>query len=142
MVRYVPKSSYRLNLSKDFPFSEAEKLIPYLYDLGIEMVYLSPYFKTEKNSLNPYKTISLKVVDEELGGEAGFNSFCEELLKYKMTHMIDVVPNHMGASCQNKWWYDVLRFGRESEYAEYFDIDWEAGGGQSYSSNFARGCRD
>ena len=27
----------------------------------------------------------------------------------------------------NPWWWDVLRHGRESAYAEYFDIDWNRG---------------
>ena len=26
---------------------------------------------------------------------------------------------------QNKWWWDVLRHGRDSAYASFFDIDWE-----------------
>ena len=30
----------------------------------------------------------------------------------------------MAASPKNPWWYDLLRRGRESAYASYFDVDW------------------
>ncbi|MBC7324226.1 MAG: malto-oligosyltrehalose synthase, partial [Moorella sp. (in: Bacteria)] len=39
--------------------------------------------------------------------------------------MLDIVPNHMAATVENPWWQDVLRHGRNSSYAAYFDIDWE-----------------
>ena len=41
--------------------------------------------------------------------------------------IVDIVPNHMAADAANAWWADVLRHGRASRYARYFDIDWEAG---------------
>lgn len=130
MGRYIPSSSYRLNLNPGFTFYDAKEKVPYLHDLGIEMVYLSPYFATEKKFLNPYKTVSFSKLDEGLGGERGFDAFCEELKKYNMTHMIDIVPNHMGASLDNDWWYDLLKYGKDSKYAIFFDIDWDYGDGK------------
>ncbi len=43
--------------------------------------------------------------------------------------VLDIVPNHVGVDVPraNPWWWDVLRLGRESAYAGYFDIDWSAG---------------
>ncbi len=40
--------------------------------------------------------------------------------------VVDVVPNHVGIDKpeQNAWWWDVLRHGRDSRYADFFDIDW------------------
>jgi (1->4)-alpha-D-glucan 1-alpha-D-glucosylmutase len=40
--------------------------------------------------------------------------------------IVDIVPNHVGVEKpgQNKWWWDVLKHGRDSPYASYFDIDW------------------
>ena len=42
--------------------------------------------------------------------------------------LLDVVPNHMGAGYEatgtNLWWRIVLENGRASEYANFFDIDW------------------
>ena len=46
--------------------------------------------------------------------------------------IVDIVPNHLGVGTpeQNKWWWDVLRHGRDSAYASYFDIDWELDDGR------------
>ena len=30
------------------------------------------------------------------------------------------------AGAHNPWWWDVLKHGRESRFARYFDIDWDA----------------
>jgi len=33
----------------------------------------------------------------------------------------------VAGAAQNRWWWDVLARGRESEYARHFDIDWSRG---------------
>ena len=38
--------------------------------------------------------------------------------------LLDIVPNHMSASSENRWWMDVLENGASSPYAQFFDIDW------------------
>ena len=40
--------------------------------------------------------------------------------------MLDVVPNHMAVTPDNRWWWDVLENGPSSVYASYFDVDWDA----------------
>jgi (1->4)-alpha-D-glucan 1-alpha-D-glucosylmutase len=44
--------------------------------------------------------------------------------------LVDIVPNHMGVASpeQNRWWWDLLRLGRSSAYADAFDVDWDAFG--------------
>ena len=128
--KYIPISSYRLQLTKKFTFQDAIKILPYLKTLGVEMIYLSPFFQIEKDSLNPYKILTPYEVDSQVGGKKGFESFCSALTKHHMTHMIDLVPNHMGASVDNPWWFDLLKFGKKSKYAQFFDIEWEAGNGK------------
>jgi len=54
----------------------------------------------------------------------------EALRARGMGLVLDIVPNHMAASVDNRWWRDVLACGRESRYADYFDIDWDAGDGR------------
>ena len=46
--------------------------------------------------------------------------------------LVDIVPNHVGVASpeQNPWWWDVLKHGPHSHYAEAFDIDWAAAGGR------------
>ena len=61
----------------------------------------------------------------ELGGEAEYDLFAEELSRNRMGHILDFVPNHMGiAGSENKWWQDVLENGRCSPYSDFFDIEW------------------
>src|SRR5690606_11298920 len=46
--------------------------------------------------------------------------------------LVDIVPNHMGVATpiENPWWWDLLTHGRESRYAEAFDVDWDFGEGR------------
>src|SRR5437870_3287941 len=40
--------------------------------------------------------------------------------------VLDIVPNHMAASLDNPWWFDVLEKGQESPCAAFFDVNWES----------------
>ena len=43
--------------------------------------------------------------------------------------LLDIVPNHMGIGGDaNGFWLDVLAWGRDSRFAPWFDIDWDAPG--------------
>ena len=45
--------------------------------------------------------------------------------------ILDFVPNHMGVGgADNSLWLDVLKWGPESRYAGWFDIDWSARDGE------------
>jgi (1->4)-alpha-D-glucan 1-alpha-D-glucosylmutase len=46
--------------------------------------------------------------------------------------LVDIVPNHVGVATprDNAWWWEVLKKGRDSQFAEAFDIDWDFGGGR------------
>ena len=41
----VPRATYRLQLHAGFGFNDAAKVAPYLAQLGVSHVYLSPIFK-------------------------------------------------------------------------------------------------
>jgi (1->4)-alpha-D-glucan 1-alpha-D-glucosylmutase len=43
--------------------------------------------------------------------------------------VVDIVPNHTGVAVphENAAWWDVLKLGRGSVYARWFDIDWSRG---------------
>lgn len=130
MKKKIPTSSYRLQLSKDFDFAKAADLLPYLKELGVEMVYTSPYFEVVKGLNNPYMIISFHQISSELGGEKAFETFCKKCKEHKILHMMDIVPNHMAANTENLWWNDVVEKNESSEYAPFFDIDWAWGKGK------------
>ncbi|MHB8301496.1 MAG: malto-oligosyltrehalose synthase [Acidobacteriaceae bacterium] len=118
-------STYRLQFTKDFRFSDAQRLVPYLHDLGISHVYASPVFKARPGSLSGYDTCDFSVINPELGGEESFDALVECLHARNMGMIVDFVPNHMSAHPQwNQWWRHVLANGPSSPASEYFDIDW------------------
>src|SRR5579864_6177582 len=125
MLRGTPIcATYRLQFSKDFTFQAATALLDYLFDLGVTHVYASPIFRSRSGSTHGYDVIDPTRLNLELGTEADFSLFQQELRKRGMGLVLDVVPNHVSASSENSWWMDVLENGPESAYASYFDIDW------------------
>lgn len=121
----APRSTYRLQLHAGFNFSDAEAVLPYLRKLGIGDCYLSPIFEARPGSMHGYDITRHDRLNPELGGEEGFARFTAAREEAGMGLLLDIVPNHMGVGNDSVWWQDVLENGRTSEYAEYFDIDWD-----------------
>ncbi len=122
----TPRCTYRLQLSADFPFEAAASCAGYLSSLGVTHVYCSPFLQSATGSVHGYDVVDPTRINDELGGEAGFDSFVEELGRNGLEVLMDIVPNHMASAGRaNPWWWDILRNGRASRYAGYFDINWE-----------------
>jgi (1->4)-alpha-D-glucan 1-alpha-D-glucosylmutase len=119
-------STYRIQFNLNFRFVDAEELVPYLHALGITHLYASPRFRARKGSLHGYDVADAARVNSELGTEEEFQRLVTRLHNYDMGLLLDIVPNHMAASEENPWWMDLLENGQKSEFASYFDIDWEA----------------
>jgi (1->4)-alpha-D-glucan 1-alpha-D-glucosylmutase len=121
-----PLSTYRLQFHKGFRFADAIEMIPYLQRLGISHVYASPFLKARAGSMHGYDIVDHNQINPEIGSEAELQQFSEQLRRNGMGLILDTVPNHMGiGSGENPWWHDVLQNGQASEYASFFDIDWE-----------------
>lgn len=121
----IPRATARLQLHRDFPFDAAVETVPYLAKLGISHVYASPILAARAGSTHGYDTIDPGMINPELGGDSGLARLVEALRRHEMGLVIDIVPNHMAAVAENPWWWDVLRSGRASRYADHFDIEWE-----------------
>src|SRR6267143_1873351 len=117
-------ATYRLQFNKDFTFRDASDLIDYFCDPGVTHIYASPILRSRHGSSHGCDVIDPSHLNPELGTEADFQAFHEELEKRGMGLIVDIVPNHMAASSENAWGMDVLEHGPESVYASYFDIDW------------------
>ncbi len=121
-----PRATLRLQLTPDFGFARAAATVPTLAALGVSHVYLSPINMARPGSTHGYDIIDHGRVNPDLGGEADFRRFSDALLVHGLGLIVDVVPNHMGIGVgENRWWRDVLEWGRASPYADWFDIDWE-----------------
>jgi (1->4)-alpha-D-glucan 1-alpha-D-glucosylmutase len=123
--RFVPHSTYRLQLHREFPFAKATAIVPYLRQLGIGAVYTAPYFAAEPGSTHGYDVTSHNEINPELGGAEGHTTFTDAIRAAGLQHVVDFVPNHMGIStATNPWWRDVLENGPSSAFANFFDIEW------------------
>ena len=123
----VPRATMRLQLHREFTFENAIQVVPYLAALGVSHAYVSPILTARLGSTHGYDVVDPTQVSAELGGEAGLRAFVAALRNADLGIIVDIVPNHMAAGgMENPWWGDVLRHGRMSRYAHFFDIDWES----------------
>lgn len=121
----VPTATYRLQLNRNFTFRDAASIVPYLHELGISHCYVSPYLRARPGSLHGYDIIDHNALNPEIGAPEDYEHFVEVLHRHGMGQILDIVPNHMGVmGSDNAWWLDVLENGESSDYAEFFDIDW------------------
>lgn len=122
----APLATVRLQFHEAFTIPDAIGLVEYFHKLGISHIYASPLTRARKGSTHGYDTIDYHIISPELGGEAALRQLVARLREFGMGLILDIVPNHMGVSPDNAWWWSVLREGRNSPYAAYFDIDWNS----------------
>ena len=121
----IPSATYRVQLQADFGFNDAAQIVPYLKQLGISDLYVSPIFEAAPGSRHGYDVLDHSRLNPELGGEVGFEVLSNAVQAHGLGLIVDFVPNHMGVGCDgNRLWEDVLEHGQASERAEFFDIDW------------------
>ena len=123
--RYVPVSTYRLQVHGGFPLTAARDLAAYLARLGVGAIYTSPYFAASPGSTHGYDVCNHNEINPELGGRAAHAGFVAAAKEHGLMHIVDFVPNHMGIGTgDNAWWNDVLENGPSSMSAKFFDVDW------------------
>ncbi|MFH9734023.1 malto-oligosyltrehalose synthase [Streptomyces sp. NPDC017260] len=127
----APSATYRLQLQPAFPFGAAAAAVPYLASLGVSHLHLSPVLEAVPGSQHGYDVVDHARVRAELGGEEGLRALARTAREHGLGLVVDIVPNHMAMSPRhNRALWGVLREGPKSPYARWFDIDWEAQGGQ------------
>jgi (1->4)-alpha-D-glucan 1-alpha-D-glucosylmutase len=115
------RATYRLQLTPGFGFAAARARIPYLRDLGISHLYLSPSLQARSGSTHGYDVVDPTRVSDDLGGEAGLRALARGAHEAGLGLILDIVPNHMATDDANRFWTDpVLR-------ERFFDIDPETG---------------
>jgi (1->4)-alpha-D-glucan 1-alpha-D-glucosylmutase len=123
-------ATYRLQLSPEQDFAAVRALVPYLRDLGVSHLYLSPSLQARTGSTHGYDVVDPTRVSDALGGEEGLRALAGDGLEI----VLDIVPNHMGVSDENRWWADERERARvfdydpdDGWYRRFFDIDDLAG---------------
>jgi len=123
----IPVSTYRFQLTPDFGFDKVAELAPYLRDLGVSHVYLSPILQAVPASRHGYDVIDHSRVREEFGGIEGLRELSATMALHGIGIVVDIVPNHMTVPVPesgNAQLWSVLKDGPGSPYASWFDIDW------------------
>jgi (1->4)-alpha-D-glucan 1-alpha-D-glucosylmutase len=127
--RRPPASTYRLQLRDSFGFARAAEQAGYLAALGVTHAYLSPILQANPGSVHGYDVVDHSRVSADLGGEPAFRDMVAEFRRHGLGVVVDVVPNHMARPTPetlNRQLWPVLYQGRQSEFAHWFDIDWDA----------------
>ncbi len=115
------RAAYRLQLNASLRFADARELIPYVRDLGISHLYLSPSLQARAGSTHGYDVIDPTRVSAELGGEQGLRELADAAHDAGLGLVLDLVPNHMATDEHNRFWTDPQLRER------FFDIDPETG---------------
>jgi (1->4)-alpha-D-glucan 1-alpha-D-glucosylmutase len=111
------RATYRLQLTPEFGFAAARELVPYLRELGISHLYLSPSLQARAGSQHGYDVVDPRRISDALGGEAEFR----RLAGAGLGIILDIVPNHMAAVDESPFWRDLdLR-------QMFFDVDLRTG---------------
>ncbi|WP_054953608.1 malto-oligosyltrehalose synthase [Flaviflexus massiliensis] len=129
--RRLPVSTYRFQLGPDFTFAQAQKTLPYLAELGITDIYCSPILQAAPGSTHGYDVTDHSTISEPMGGETAFRELADSAHKLGLGVIVDVVPNHMAVPTPlylNKALWSVLKYGPESDYHDWFDIEIEDDG--------------
>jgi (1->4)-alpha-D-glucan 1-alpha-D-glucosylmutase len=117
------RATYRLQLGPNLDFRGARELVPYLRELGISHLYLSPSLQARHGSTHGYDVVDPTSISDDLGGEEEFRALCGAGLGV----LLDVVPNHMAASEEeNPFWRDPLM------RAKFFDLEGRTGSSRRF----------
>ncbi|MGY4800322.1 malto-oligosyltrehalose synthase [Teichococcus aerofrigidensis] len=123
----LPRATYRIQFHAGYTLDDAVGIVPYLARLGISHLYASPLLPAAPGSTHGYDITAHDAINPALGGEPALRRLVAALRAEGMGLLLDIVPNHMGVDGpHNPWWQDVLAKGRDSDYARFFDIDWDS----------------
>ena len=126
-------STYRLQLHAGFGFADAERRVPYLAELGVSHLYLSPVLQAVPGSMHGYDVLDHTRISDDLGGQEGLLKLSATAREHGLGLVVDMVPNHMAFVAPehaNAPLWQMLAEGRDAPTAHWFDIDWKAGGGR------------
>ncbi|AYF27924.1 malto-oligosyltrehalose synthase [Micromonospora tulbaghiae] len=125
----TPRSTYRVQVRPGFDLDATAELAGYLAALGVTHLYTAPLLTATPGSTHGYDVVDHRAVNPQLGGEAARARLVRALRAAGLGLVVDIVPNHAGVARPeaNPAWWDVLRRGRDSAYARWFDIDWDRG---------------
>ena len=117
--------------------------MPYLRDLGVSHLYLSPSLQARPGSTHGYDVVDPTRISTDLGGEQAFRELAGDAHAAGLGIVLDLVPNHMATDDANRYWSDPALRERffdidpvSGRHRRFFDIDDLAGVRQEDPSVF------
>lgn len=126
-----PLATYRIQLGGAMDFAGVARVVQHIAALGVSHLYLSPIGAATKGSTHGYDWVPPARVSEILGGIDGLHALRRTASAHGLGIIVDIVPNHTGVADvrQNPWFEDLLRHGRASRFADWFDVDYATDNG-------------
>ena len=124
--RYVPASTYRLQIHRDFPLTDATAIVPYLARLGVDACYTSPYFTAAPGSTHGYDVADHNEINPEVGGAEAHGAFSAALARLRAwgTSSTSCRTTWASAPATTRAGTTCSRTARARRAAIFFDVDW------------------
>lgn len=106
VYQIYPRSFYDLDGSGLGDIRGITSKVPYLKELGVDAVWLSPFYPSELAD-GGYDVADYRDVAPELGTLADFDEMVAALHEAGIKVVVDIVPNH--TSDQHVWFQEALR---------------------------------
>ena len=90
--------------------------IPYLAKLGVDVIWLSPIYKSP-NDDNGYDISNYRAIMDEFGTMADFDELLETAHAAGIKIMMDLVVNH---TSDEHDWFVQAKSSRENPYRDYY----------------------
>jgi len=116
------RATYRLQLGPDLTLDDARAWVPYLRELGVSHLYLSPVLQARHGSTHGYDGVDPRRISDDLGGERAFRDLAADAREAGLGLILDIVPNHLATGSENPFWQSPELRRR------FFDLDPVSGG--------------
>lgn len=90
--------------------------LDYLQDLGIDVIWLSPHFKSP-NADNGYDIADYEAIMDVFGTMEDFDEMLHQIHERNMKLVIDLVINH--SSDEHRWFQEAIK-SKENPYRDYY----------------------
>lgn len=97
-------------------FTGLSKSVPYLDTLGVNCLWLLPFYDTP-NKDNGYDVKDYYAVDPRLGNLGTFTEFMDNAREHNIQIVMDLVVNH--SSNEHPWFQEALK-GPDNSYHDYY----------------------
>lgn len=116
IYQIYPRSFYDSNHDGIGDLNGIREKIPYLKKLGIDIIWLSPVYKSP-NDDNGYDISDYCDIMDEFGTMEDFDHLLEEIHQHGLKLIMDLVVNH---SSDEHRWFQESRKSRDNPYRDYY----------------------